>query len=214
MQRPAALLVNLTAEDVTHIRQLVVHDAVVGVRLVEADHGVPAALQPGDEPVAAERVLGEQQREVGREPLAQPDIVPVVFGHRIAEPLMRDLVRDQPRQAALPPHAVLAVEDRRGQLHAAAEVGGLHVRQLLVRVRADLLAEELHHLAGGRLEVADAGVAVLVEDPCLQRHTRNLAGMVHGEARRAEGIEPRRDRHRLLPVRPAETAREIHGLLQ
>ena len=42
-------------------------------------------------------MLGEQQREVGGEPLAQPDVVPVALGDGVAEPLVGDLVGDQAR---------------------------------------------------------------------------------------------------------------------
>ena len=55
-----------------------------------------AALQSVDEGVASLVVLGKEQREVSREPLAQPHVVPIALGHRIAEPLVRDLVDDGP----------------------------------------------------------------------------------------------------------------------
>ena len=107
---------------------------VSGQLLFELQHLRAAALQPVDERVAALVMLGEEQREVGRKPLAQPHIVPVALGDGIAEPLVRDLVHDR---AAAGAHAFLAVEDRARVLGAAAEAGGLHVGELLVRVRAD-----------------------------------------------------------------------------
>ena len=108
--------------------------------LFELQHLRAAALQAVDERVAAFVVLREEQREVGRESLAQPHIVPVALGHRIAEPLVRDLVDDR---AAAGADAFLAVEDRARVLGAAGEAGGLHVGELLVRVRPDVRDEEL-----------------------------------------------------------------------
>ena len=54
----------------------------------------------GDESIAALIVFRGKQREIGGEALAQPGVVPVLLGHRIAEPLVRDLVRDQTRRRA------------------------------------------------------------------------------------------------------------------
>ena len=85
--------------------------------LFELQHLRAAALQSVDERVASFVVLGKEQREVGREPLAQPHVVPVALGHRIAEPLMRDLVDDR---AAAGADALFAVEDRARVLGAAA----------------------------------------------------------------------------------------------
>ena len=61
-----------------------------------------------------------EQGEVGGEAFAQPDIVPVLLGDGIAEPLVGDLVRHQVRTPARPVTDVLAVEDGAGVLHAAA----------------------------------------------------------------------------------------------
>ena len=113
-------------------------------------------------------MLEEQQGEIGGEALAQPDVVPVALGDRVAEPLVRDLVGDEAVDAAAR-DVPLAVEDRAGQLHPAAEPRGLDAGELLVRERADVLGVELQHPTPGTLQGRDHRVAVLVEDPGLQR---------------------------------------------
>ena len=52
------------------------------------------------ERVAAAELLGEQVREVGREPLAQPHVVPVALGDGVAPPLVGDFVHDGRTAAA------------------------------------------------------------------------------------------------------------------
>ena len=48
-------------------------------------------------------MLDEQAGEVGGEPLAEPHVVPIALGDRIAEPLVGDLVDDDiaPANAAV-----------------------------------------------------------------------------------------------------------------
>ena len=82
------------------------------------------------ERIAAVELLGEQVREVRREPLAQPHVIPVALGDGVAPPLVRHFVHDGRTPASTP---FLAVHDRRRGFHAAADAGGLDVRELLVR---------------------------------------------------------------------------------
>jgi hypothetical protein len=98
-----------------------VDDPVVGLLQIEIEHPLPARLEAAHELVVAVRVLDEQQREIRREALAQPHIVPVVLGDRVAEPLVRDLVDDDvaPALAARAGDRSFAVEDRAGRFHAA-----------------------------------------------------------------------------------------------
>ena len=106
-------------------------------------HGLlGAATHAGEERVPSVGVLLIEEREVRREALAQPDVVPVAFGRGIAEPLMGHLVRDE-----LPSgHAAVAVEDVGGQLHAARDGRRLDLRELLVRVRTDVIADRTRRI--------------------------------------------------------------------
>ena len=106
------------------------------------------------------------------------------------------------------------IEDGAGVLHAAAHAGHLNVGQLLIRVRADVRGEELHGLARGFFEGDDAVVAILREDPGLQRHAGGGREMARGELRHADIVEPRRDGHGLLPVGHSAAVAEIEFLLQ
>ena len=181
-------------------------DRRIGQLRLELEHARPAELQAPHERVAPFVVLGEEQGEVGREALAQPHVVPVVLGDRIAPPLVRDLVDDRRASGG---DALLAVEDRAGVLGAAAHAGGLHVGDLLVRVRADLLHEEGHRAPRQILEDPQAGVAVLRKRPRLQLDALHHAGMVHRESGDPQRVEPRGNRHRLPPVREAACVGQI-----
>ena len=183
------------------------NDRRVRQLLFELQHLRAAALQSVDERVAPLVVLGKQQREVGREALAQPHIVPVALGHRIAEPLVRDLVDDR---AAAGADALLAVEDRARVLGAAGEAGGLHVGELLVRVRPD--AASMKNCIARRdvsSNSAEPGLAILREHPRLDRHAVDGAREVRREPRDRDRVEPRGDRHRLLPVRAPHVVRQV-----
>jgi hypothetical protein len=87
-----------------------------------------ARPKPADERIAALEVFPVKQREVGSEPLAEPDIVPIALGDGVAPPLVSHLVHDRRVSGR---DAFLAVEDDRGVLGAPAEARGLDVRQLL-----------------------------------------------------------------------------------
>ena len=151
-------------------------------------------------------VLGVQQREVGREPLTQPDVVPVALGHRIAEPLVGGLVDDGCVAGGYP---LLAIKDVRRVLGSSAHAGGLHVRQLLIGVGPDVLREELERPARVAFERLQALVRVLRKHPEGQLDALHRRFVVHDEMRDAERVEPRRDRHVLRPVCAAQGSRQI-----
>ena len=150
-------------------------------------------------------------REVGREPLAQPHIVPVLLGDGVAEPLVGHFVHDRRMSAR---DVLLAVEDRRGRLHASADARRLDVRELFVRVRPDLVAEELEGPAPGELEERVTLVAVLRKHPHLLRDSADDVVVMDGEPRDAEREQPRRDGDGLLPMRAPQPAGQVHFLSQ
>ena len=90
-----------------------------------------------DQRVATARVLRPQFGEVGRESLRQPDVRPLALGDRVAEPLVRRLVRHEVARDRATAKQVVGVEDRRRVFHPAETCRRLHVRQLLVRERCD-----------------------------------------------------------------------------
>ena len=95
VQHPGALLVELPVEEVDRLVVDVVHDGpAIALRVLShvalrvdahlVAHGVRAAV-----PLREERV------EVGGEALVEPAVGPVATGEQIAEPLVRQLVRDE-----------------------------------------------------------------------------------------------------------------------
>src|SRR5688572_9332645 len=113
---------------------------------------------------------------------------------------MRDLVRDQ-IGCRLIAYAVLAIKDHAGVLGAAAESGRLYVRELLVWVWANLLAEELDRLAHRHLERDDAVRAIFREYPGLQRSAARVAKVLSRELGDANRNQPRCDRRSVVPMR-------------
>ena len=75
----------------------------------------------------------------------------------------------------------------------------MHVRQLLVRERPDPLTVEGEGVFRRHRVVKEPGVTILREHPRLDRHAVVVAHALHGEARHAQRVQPRRDRHRLAP---------------
>ena len=97
---------------------------------------------------AAAGVLGPQPLGVAGESLVQPDVAPPPRRHRVAEPLVGQLVGDEPLRRAMAV-AVVGAEDRnalclKGNLEVV--VGDHHGVPGRQRVRAEQLDEELHHL--------------------------------------------------------------------
>src|SRR3712207_8742264 len=78
-----------------------------------------------------------EELRVGRETLVQPDVAPVVDRHGVAEPLVRDLVRDDVRVGATAEEG--RVVGRRSEEHTSE----LQSRQYLV---CRLLLEKKKHL--------------------------------------------------------------------
>ena len=214
VQRPGALLVGARpGRHLRHVGEVVVDDAVVGVLRVEGADLVPVGPQPGHERVPSLRVLDEEVREVGGEALAQPDVVPVALGDRVAEPLVGDLVHDHGVPPPLrPAHGVVAVEDGRRRLHAALDAVRLDVGEPLVGVGADAGREEVEGRDRRLGEGLEALVPVLREDPGLDREALPGRAVLHREARHSEHVEPRRDGDRLPPAREAPPVAEV-GLL-
>src|SRR5690348_11595451 len=123
--------------------------------------GLGGALpDTAEEGVAAILMLGVEEGEVGGEALAEPDVVPVLFGDRVAEPLMGHLVGDQLTTGA---RRRVAVEDVGGQLHAAADAVGLDLGQLFVGIGTDVIHVELEDGLGEAAEGGETGVALLGE---------------------------------------------------
>src|SRR5262249_2241374 len=145
-------------------------------------------------------VLDVEQVEVGREPLAEPDVVPVALGHAVAEPLMRNLVRrrasrrraasstatpattapttrgsrrPRPRRVVRARAAVPIVDLARVLGGATVERRG-HVRELLVAVGTDPVGEELERQLRRRFELLRADVAILMRDPRLELHALHV----------------------------------------
>ena len=206
MQNPAALLVH-DAIGYSGPR-LILHHGHIRHSLLGRQNLRARALQPGDEGLAALVVLGRQQSEIRGEALAEPDVVPIFLGDGIAKPLVRDFVRYQ-AECGRAVDRPLAVEYRAGVFHAAIVAGRLHIREFLIWIRADVATVEFDGLARRRFEGADAGVAVLVVDPGLERHSRDGAEMARSELRHADVVEPCGDRHGLVPVCEAAAVAKV-----
>ena len=187
------------------------NDAIVRVHRHEVPDPVAAHLQPLDEFVAPVLMFDEEQREVCREAFAKPDVIPVVFGDGIPEPLMRHLVDDHVPPAHVPfaRDRGVAVEDGGRRLHSAPDAVRLHVRQLLVRVGADHVLVELHRLLRRHREIVESGFAILGVDPRLDRDAPEVVHGLDREPGDPERVKPRGDRDRLLPVRAARAVEEV-----
>jgi len=190
VQRPCAFFVDGAVGDLLHVRQVVVNDG----HLRQFEDGIAAFVQAGHEGVAAFVMLGVQQREVGGEAFAQPDIIPVFLGNRIAKPVMRNFVRHQVG-GGMVGDCVFAVKNSRGMFRAAMQTGDLHIGQLFIGIGSDGAAEKLHGIARGLVERGDAFVAVLMVDPGFERHSRRRAEVTRRVWRDGNGVQPRSDGH-------------------
>ena len=94
-------------------------------------------------------------RVVGGETFVQPDVAPILAGDQVAEPLMGQLVSDQPLAAAdvfgvSGEERVIGQGGDAGVFHAARhEIVDAHLRVFGPRIRhADFLLEKSHHIFG------------------------------------------------------------------
>ena len=126
---------------------------------------------------------------------------------------MRDFVRHQTVHG-LPRNGLLAVENGAGVLRAAVQSRRLHVPQLLVRIRPDMIAVEIDRLPHYAIKRAYASLPILMKHPRFQRNAMRDPKMPRSELGHPDGIQPRRDRHGLLPVRQPAPIAEIGRLLQ
>ena len=202
VEHPAPLLVAVRAEEIVEPRDRWIDHGRVGPPLMKGQNALAVPGEPGLEPVTAVSELVEEVGEIGCESLAEPDVVPVGLGHRVAEPLVGDLVRHQ--VGALPPSSdrSLVVEDGARVLRPAVSRTRLHVGELLVGKGAHLGAEKLHHPRSG-CEVEETGIPVLRVDPGFDRDPVENFDMVHRKTRRTDHHAVGGDRNRLGPVREA-----------
>src|SRR4029453_1221447 len=139
-------------------------------------------------------------------PYTQPHIVPIPFGYRIAEPLVRHLVRDKLSAGTI---RGVTVENVRCELHPAFHTVRLNLSQLLVRVRTDTVDEKLKDWMRVCTKRCETGILLLRKDPGRQRNAVVLAKMFHCKRRHGERYLPRADRGRLFPGGLAQIRREI-----
>ena len=146
--------------------------------------------------------------QVGRESLAEPDVVPVVGGHGIAEPLVDDLVGHGVFDGSIAIHESLAVEDVARILHPAVPCLGLHAGELAIGVGADVILEKFHDPSGSG-KVVKAVIAILGIHPGLDRHPVMFADLLDGEVRDPDHHQVGRERDDLLPVSEPQVTRQI-----
>ena len=65
------------------------------VAAVTAEVALKYSVHLEPECILAARVLGEERVEVGREAFVEPEVGPILARQEVAEPLVRQLVRDQ-----------------------------------------------------------------------------------------------------------------------
>ena len=97
MQRPAALLINdlARARARLNLGEIIVDHGDSGRALFCRECGRGCAAWPREKRRGLDRTRVASDGEIGGEAFAQPDVVPVLLGDRIAKPLVRDLVRHQ-----------------------------------------------------------------------------------------------------------------------
>ena len=210
VQHPRRLLVDVRTEQAPRIGHGVRHDDRVR-RLVEVpEDPLPRRVHLAHEAPAAVRPIQVAGGEVGREALAEPDVRPVALGHRVAEPLMSDLVGDQGLDPVLAVDRVLVVEHVAGVLQAAPAGRRLHVEELGVGIVAQPTLERAHD-AGGGSERPQADIAVLRVNPGLDRHAIDHCLAVANEPRDADRHHLRGHRRPAAPLGPAQPVLEIDG---
>ena len=96
--------------------------------------------------------------------------------------------------------SAIAVIDLARMLHRAATECRGDVREFLICVRSDVLAEKLDGLPRGNIE-RGSGFRFLVRHPRLQLDALRHPAVMLGELLHANRIEPQCNRYRLLPVR-------------
>ena len=224
---PEGLGAELDAQRVEHERALLVEVPIEQIErrvVVLADDRPPVPARRLGEvrgEVDAQAVLQLVDAQVGFAPhvleirgeaLVEPAVGPVSARDVVAEPLMRELVRDEvvgrdvDGRLRVEQH-VLVERGRRGVLHAAEdEVAHHDLRVLVPRVRdAEQLAEVLDHL-GRALEGALGLVGLALGVEVLERH---LALGGQPPRRRLDALERARDdREQVARVRLA------HGPLE
>jgi hypothetical protein len=215
VQKPAALLVDERVEHLAHVRDVLVNHGRVRSSILGTQHPRAIAAHAIDKILAAAPLLEVQIRKVSSKPFGQPNVVPVLFGDAVAEPVVCRFMDH--RATVVAQHATFAVEDGGRVFGCAADAGRLHVRQFFVRVRPHVSREELDRRAARVVEVFVAALAILGIDPGLQRNLPALAAVGRAvvsdrEAADAKRIQPHRYWHRLLPVRLAQVVGQVRFL--
>ena len=135
-------------------------------------------------------------RDPGGEALVQPDVVPPLHRHEVAEPLVRDLVRDDRRDVLAHAERGALRVDQQQPLAEGDRAGVLHRARGEVRDRDDVeLAER----------VLDAEV-VVVEGELLLGGLERKRGQSELVRRRAHA-----DRRAVGRARPADEVADDHG---
>src|SRR5665213_2185552 len=135
------------------------NDGLAGLFLLRREDLRPASLECRDKWIVALLPFEFKQRKVSGETFAEPDVVPVLFRHRIPEPLMRHFVGYNARNARRPEQALIE-EDLARMLHAAVNARRFNTREFFIRVRPDAGSVELSRLAHGSVERGGADVTI------------------------------------------------------
>src|SRR5471030_1118838 len=106
--RAALIYLGAIGDHLAEIGEMVMHDGRIRMRQCVVDRMELAAFNAIEKGVVSILEFLVEQREVGGEAFAQPDVVPILLRRRIAEPLVRHLVRDQ---LAARPGVAVAIED-------------------------------------------------------------------------------------------------------
>src|SRR6185437_478108 len=138
--RAALVDLGIVGDHLADVAKIAVDDGRVRVRLRIAAGLGGARFDALQERIPAVLMLLIEKSEIGGESLRKPDVVPILFRGRIAEPLMRHLMGDELASGAA---SGVAIEDVAGELHASTGAVRLYLGELLVGVRADVVVVEL-----------------------------------------------------------------------
>ena len=199
VEHQPAFAVVVGVQQVEQIRYAWIEDGG-GITTVRVEVASPAPGQHLLKPLVAVGFFKKQGAEVGGEPLAEPQVMPIGFGYRIAEPLVGDLVRDHGFVPFGSGYAFFRKKDGTGVLHAAETGGGLHQREFRVGIGSNQPGIVGQHVRGTG-EIRRSRVPVLGEEIVRNGDPLPGPGPDDGKARRADHHAVRRNGRVGLPVR-------------
>src|SRR5258708_4201196 len=127
-------------------------------------------------------------------------MMPVLFGNRIAKPLMGLFMSDDGLLFPFSIDQIFGIEDCTGIFHSTKLCFGLHVGQFPVGIRPDMTMEIIQYVQGYSV-VMETVIPVLRINPTLHRNIIHLPNVLDGKPGNAHDHHFDRDVNLFVPVR-------------